>query len=161
MLVTVFLVVLIIALAFGNILLSLLKPPMPEQPHPSTVENSTLENPRQGVFKANPAFELAADKERIQMLNKRIDRLESMLLKINGAKFLGKKLNGTVLGQRLNEFSEFKGNTKLEIAALKQELAALKSKLGVQGKKSKTDYAISNKKLHNLVFQGGSGKAKS
>jgi uncharacterized small protein (DUF1192 family) len=155
-LVTVFLVVLVTALVLGNVFLTLLKPVQAQCPSSAAVR---LEKPRPGVFRANGAFEEAVEKERIQLLGKRIDRLEGLLLRINGSHFLGKKLNGTVLGQKLNDFTQFKDNTKLEIAALKQEVARLKGALGMHKEPKQDDYQISDEKLHELVFQHRSGKA--
>lgn len=160
MLVTIFLVVLIIALVLGNILLGLLKPSKQLQQQGYPAQSAQSQKKTSSVFKSSAVFEEAAEKERIGLLNKRIDRLESLLLKINGTKFLGKKLNGTVLGQKLVDFNEFKDNTKLEIAALKQELARVKNQLGIKERKNPgEDYPISDEKLHELVFQPTTGKS--
>ena len=156
MVVTVFLAVLIIALALGNILLSFLKPDNGEGQPGAAQPGKT--HPNKSLISSDSRFELAAEKERSQMLKKRIDRLEAILLKINGSNFLGKKIDGTVLGQKLQNLSEFKDTTKLEIAALKQDLARVKLQAGIKEKPKKPDYPISDKKLHSLVFSTGAQK---
>ncbi len=131
MLVTVFLSVMVLALVLGNVFLSVTKPGNAAAHLQAT---NPLENELQQTFQnsasSKQAFEQAADRERTRMLNKRIDRLESLLLRINNAKFVARKLNGTNLVQRLNGFEQFKQDTRLEIAALKQQLAALKKNEG-------------------------------
>ena len=161
---TIFLVVLIGALVLGNILLALIKPGSEQRADKAEpIEQPKLVESQEklpGVFKSNPSFAQDTGQERANQLNKRIDRLESLLLKINGSKFLGKKLNGTVIGQKLSGYNEFKGNTKIEIAALKQDIARVKKEIGIKEKKNPgEDYQINDKKLHELVFQTGAGKS--
>jgi len=95
------------------------------------------------------SFELHAEKERVLHLSKRISRMENLLLKLDNSKFVAQKINGTNLGQKLSDFEEFKQNTGLEIAALKQRLDKIQP---VKGKKNNVTN-ISDEKLRRLVFR--------
>jgi len=165
---TIFLSVLVLALVLGNVFLSLASPKrlqslsqgsdfgQPEQCQPEQETESGQASVQDSFSEARdqplprPDFKNTAEKERVNHLNKRIERLEELLLKINNSKFLAQKLNGTKLSQRINEFDSFKQNTKLEIAALRQRL----DKVQPQKKKFKQPVPdISNEKLKQLVFR--------
>ncbi len=88
--------------------------------------------------------------ERVDYLNRRIARLEQLLLKLNGNGSIAQKINTTELTQKLDSFGEFKQNTKLEIAALKQRLDKIQP---VEKKKTQNIPEISDKKLRDLVFR--------
>ena len=176
MLETTFLAVLILALAFGNVFLSLTDPKrlekMAKKAREQRMAQEAVEqgfNPEQAVFEPGSAAGQPADNysykkptapialpgqslgsEKAAYLAKRIERLEQLLLKINNSKFLAQKLDATNLSTRLRDFDEFKQNTKLEIAALRQRLDK------VQPQKSKPKQKIpdiSDEKLHDLVFR--------
>ncbi len=152
--ITVFLLILITALLLGNALLSMLKP-RAEPDKRQSVKSEMRARIAASASKHFPA-QGRAKQENVDELNKRIERVENLLLKVNGSQFLGKKLNGTVLGRKLNDFVQFKNNTKIEIEALKEDLANTKKDLGVKEKEPKENYKISDEALHNLVFRGSS-----
>ena len=153
MIVTVFLSVLILALAMGNAFLSVTSPS-------KIVPKAKQDTGKQGFVAAgklrkgqgSPGFESEADAERMRMLHKRIDRLESLLLRINNTNFVAQKLNGTNLVQKLNGFEEFKQNTKLEIEALKQQLSAVKKDSGIKAKPREEIPDVPESQLHDLIF---------
>ena len=97
-----------------------------------------------------PSFEQAAAGEKMAYLNKRLERLEQLLLKIDNSKFLAQKLNSTSLSKKLSGLDEFKQNTRLEIAALKQRLDKVQP---VKKAKKPKVQDISDKKLRELVFR--------
>jgi len=152
MVVTVFLGVLIAALIFGNILLSLLKPGSKKgQGMPSA---NALANSPSHSFGRDSVLLKASERERQNMLNKRIDRLEKLILTINGPEFVEKKVDSTVMGKKFSDLNDFRRRARVEIAALKDEMKAVKKKLGVKEKKNPgKEYQISDKKLHDLVFR--------
>lgn len=155
MIATVFLAVLVLGLALGNVFLALTSPERAARQLSKengklglAVQESDAESNE--MQESQLSFEQAADKERIRMLNKRIERLEQLLLKINNSKFIARKLNGTGLYQKLSNFDQFKQDTKLEIAALRQRL----DRIQPQKKKPKPDLPkISDEKLRDLVFR--------
>ncbi len=101
------------------------------------------------VVKPMP-LEEATQIERVEYLNKRITRLEQLLLKLNENGSISQKINTADFNQKLNSLSEFKQNTRLEMAALKQRLDKIKP----VEKKSKPNISeISDKKLRDLVFR--------
>ena len=156
MLITVFLVVLIVSLLLGNLLLSLLKPKPAQAGYPA---DSAKPKPSSGLFKPNSNLSSPHNKQNISSITNRIDRVEKLLLRANAPKFIGKNLDSTVLGKKMNDFTQFKTNTKVEIEALKEEVAKLKTELGVKEKKRPgEDFEISDDKLHSLVFRSGANK---
>ena len=149
--VTVFLVVLIVALIFGNVFLSLLKPSIPPIPadfHPEIGENENNFETKE----RSKDFEDISRNEKLNYLNKRMNRLENLLLRVNNTQFLGKKLNGTKLFQKVNDLDEFRQNAKLEIAALKQEFAKIKKSNGEPEKEKKQEEDIDEEKIHRLIY---------
>ena len=179
MLVTIFLGILIAALILGNIFLSIAKPKKIEEAllrEIGSKENSRallqqMQNNKniaasnhllqQGkirpafVSAEQPDFRQMAEMERARMLNKRVDRLENLLLKMNGAKFVSYKLNGANLEQKLSGLEEFRQNTSLEIAALKQQLAALKgNELPEENEEEIELSAADEKRAHAIVYHG-------
>tara|TARA_B100002003_G_C13874074_1_gene427168 strand:- start:88 stop:561 length:474 start_codon:yes stop_codon:yes gene_type:complete len=156
MIITVFLVVLVVSLILGNLLLSLLKPKLAPAGHSVT---PAIQKPSSNSFKPNTAPNNQSNKQSLFSITNRIDRVEKLLLRANAPKFIGKKLDSTVLGRKMNDFTEFKTNTKVEIEALKEDVARLKNELGVMEKKRPgEDFEISDDKLHNLVFRSGANK---
>ena len=176
---TVFLSVLVVALALGNVFLSLLDPRRlrvlsaknrVQKPGQSLGQSSVqdsfseatyLNSPSGGTgfavrgevsngSKGKSSFDSEADKERIRYLGRRIDRLEQLLLKINSNDFLAQKVNATNFGQKLSDLEEFKQKTRLEIASLKQRLDDVKP---VSEKKMQETPKLSDQRLHELVFR--------
>jgi len=95
-------------------------------------------------------LEESSQVERVDYLNRRIVRLEQLSLKLNGNGSIAQKINTTEFTQKLNSLGEFKQNTKLEIAALKQRLDKIQP---VEKKKTQNIPEISDKKLRDLVFR--------
>lgn len=174
MLVTTFLAVLILALAIGNAFLSLTDPKRLQQKmlgesnsfssgsESLDAQNSlnrtiqeiqghqSFQKPAKKGQSQGISFELAAERERITYLNKRISRLEQLLLTINNSKFVAQKINGTNLGQKLSDLEQFKQNTKLEIAALRQRLDKIQP---AKRERKPRIPNISDKKLREIVFR--------
>ncbi|MDP6670227.1 MAG: hypothetical protein QGI60_00230 [archaeon] len=157
MIITVFLVVLVVSLILGNLLLSLLKPkPVASAEHSMPRASSKHSS---DSFKPNSVSSPQPNKQSIFSISNRIDRVEKLLLRANAPKFIGKKLDSTVLGRKMSDFTEFKTNTKVELEALKEDVAKLKSELGVKEKKRPGgDFEISDDKLHSLVFRSDANK---
>lgn len=176
---TIFLTVLVIALALGNVFLSLLNPKRLERLSKAgemqdgdsglgqaSVQDSFSESRISNEFPIGSQstdrskmlddstekqdFDSNANRERIRYLGKRIDRLEQLLLKLNKSDFVAKKINSTNLGHKLSDIDKFKQKTRLEIAALKQRL----DKVQPAARRSKELIPdISDKRLHELVFR--------
>lgn len=163
MLVTVFLSVMIVALALGNAFLSLAGPKRLFLAK-SGLREEELPEGSERVFSGEalkPALagpvqvpaRGSSDSERIAFLGKRIERLEQLLLKIDNSKFVAQKINATNLFQKLKELEQFKQDTRLEIAALKQRLDRVQP---VKAKQKKNFPEISDEKLRRIVFRSTS-----
>ena len=127
MLETVFLGVLVLALLLGNAFLSITSPKrarrMPEGEMPELDALAGRAFPQQAVsgqsafeshalaqppvleqsfpaFETKSSFEEDVESERIDYLNRRMARLEQLLLKINGSKPIAEKINGSTLSQK-------------------------------------------------------------
>jgi hypothetical protein len=160
MVVTTFLSVLILALFLGNVFLSLASPKRLRKQFqagleglpPEQLEARLVQEPSRAVVAAGPkqvSFEQRLGLEKFAHLNKRMDRLEQILLKLGSSKVLAKKLDATTLSRKMDDYGKFKETTRLEIAALKQRL----DKVQPAPKKSKKNIGISDEKLRDLVFR--------
>jgi len=163
---TLFLVVLIVGLVLGNVFLSLTSPRRIQRALmaenglqelssesdfvPYNAPSSTSAEFDQPPMIAPPSLEQQVVKDRFVHLNKRMDRMEQLLLKINESKFLAQKLNGTNLVQKLNKVDKFQQTTKLEIAALNQRLDKI---LPEKKRVKKPGPGISDEKLREIVFR--------
>jgi hypothetical protein len=146
---TLFLVVLIVALAMGNAFLSLTSPKRLAKMSNGTNQR-TQNQPLLPADESGLSFEERAERERVNYLSRRIERLEQLLLKLNKSDFLAQKINSTNLSQKLEELEEFKQNTRLEIAALKQRL----DKISPEPEKKQNNVPeISDEKLREIVFR--------
>lgn len=164
MLTTVFLGVLIIALALGNAFLSLapkrkagnaLIPREGAQSSEYFPSNAAFQFQGTKLPKASgrvAAFEKELEREKIAYLNKRMARLEQLLLKMNSSGFIAQKLGDSDLGQRLKTLEDFRERSRLEIAALKQRLDG---NVPLEKKQLEEIPEISDEKLHSLVFRSG------
>ncbi len=149
---TLFLAVLIVALFLGNVFLSLTDPKRLKRAAGAepALEQSFELRPEEMALAEPVSFEGNAAKEKMDYLNKRVDRLEQLLLKIDNSKFIAQKLNATNLYQKLNGLDEFKQNTRLEIAALKQRIDKVQP--APKAKKVKVP-EISDENLKEIVFR--------
>ncbi len=147
MLETLFLAVLIIALAMGNAFLSLTSPK-----RLAKMAQGKNQASQEMVCPSEPelSFEDRAEKERIEYLGRRIERLEQLLLKLDKSDFVAQKINTTNFSQKLEELEEFKQNTRLEIAALKQRLDKIQPE---SKKRPKPAPNLSDEKLREIVFR--------
>ncbi len=147
MVLTVFLVILVLALIFGNIFLSIIAPRRMERILGG--QNAPpAKNPVQG---ARAASDEEPFDDRVKMLNTRIERLENILLRLNKTQFVAQKLNGTSLYQKITDLEEFKQNTKLEIAALRQQLGTVSQQPVVRSVAGAPP--VDDERLHKLVFR--------
>ncbi|MCX6799260.1 MAG: hypothetical protein NTW59_04160 [Candidatus Diapherotrites archaeon] len=145
MIVTVFLCVLVLALIFGNVFLSLTSPERVARANMKTREKSGGGNALKEI-----ACEIEGE-DRVKMLSGRIERLENIILRLNNKQFVAKKINGTSLYQKINDLETFKQDAKLEIAALKQQLAAIMPPEARRAKKETVE--IEPEQLHRFVFR--------
>jgi len=169
MVVTTFLGVLILALFLGNVFLSVASPKRLQkqfrgeldgvaqdeleagflQGQSQAVGAAALTVASAGTVANQASFEQRLGSEKMALLNKRLDRLEQILLKLSSSEVLAQKLDATTLSKKMDDYSKFKETTRLEIAALKQRL----DKVQPVPKKDKKAVEISDKKLRDLVFR--------
>jgi hypothetical protein len=102
------------------------------------------------MAKPMPSFEGTAERARIDYLNRRIARLEQLLLKISGSKPIAEKIKVPELSKKLGDLDEFRQNTGLEIAALKQRLDRIQP---VETRPKASVPEISDERLRDIVFR--------
>ncbi len=166
MVVTTFLGVLILAFFLGNVFLSITSPKRLQKQFQGELDEVTQEEMEAGFVQASSqpvgaavasagtvpnqaSFEQRLGFEKRALLNKRVDRLEQILLKLSSSNVLAQKLDATTFSKKMDGYSKFKETTRLEIAALKQRL----DKVQPVSKKAKKNIEISDKKLRDLVFR--------
>lgn len=135
-----FLTVLIIALVIGNVLLSL------TSPNKSTAVKSPTENVKSSVstnssiysngngssnsiglsnsINSTPLYNSSAF-DQLNQLNRRIDRVENLLLKINNSDEVAIRFAELKLTQKVNDLVEYRQNSRIEIEALKEKISAI------------------------------------
>ena len=140
---TVFLIVLLFALVAGHFLLEITKPRKQEKIVVSG-ETQKLLMPSETISEnqASPIIE-------------RLDRLEKMLLSSQNAldpeKFGGGKIeNG--LQKKLQSLVDFKNEMRIEAAALRDEISAIKEFIGMKENQKQPEPEIPTEKLHQLAF---------
>ena len=144
MILTVFLAILVLALILGNAFLTIASP--------SRLARTAKRQPSLAECKAASDGE-GSDSDRIKALHKRIERLEGLLLRLNNKEFVAKKFNGTNLCQKINDLEEFRQNARLEIAALKQQVAS-NGNGHFSGERGKKEIAqIEPERLHKIVYR--------
>ncbi len=159
-----FLVVLVVSLAFGNGLLYFTSKKektemvsLKEQIQDSTEVNSQETNLSGSVY-IDEIYSLQASlrgvNEKIKLAHERINELELVLANMNSS------LNSVPSAsfpaeEKIKQLEEFKRRTKIELEAIKKLLKQLKEFRKIKGKKSlsakKTEEKL-NKRIHELVF---------
>jgi len=86
----------------------------------------------------------------------RLDRLEKILHSANQAAgktglLQGKKMEGG-FHKRLQSLIDFKHETRIEVAALKEEVRQIKARLGIGGKQGQPVPEIDRERLRELVY---------
>lgn len=161
MVVTAFLAVLVLAFFLGNVFLSLASPKRMRKQLEKELgllpDNGSGLLPARGTFQGlsenqvleKASFEQRLSSEKLSHLNKRVDRLEQVLLKLSSSKAVAKNLRASNLSRKMDDYVKFKERTRLEIAALKQRL----DKVQPSSKKRGRGPEISDEKLRDIVFR--------
>lgn len=142
MIVTAFLAVLTLALLIGNAFLFFI-PKKPKNHAPGTARTYQPQiipaQETRDTGTTSQAVKTLVFEERINLLNKRIARLEETSLQQKNP----------------SDFREFKNNTRIEIEALKQRLSSLRKELNLEPDdlKKKPYEEISNEKIQALVYR--------
>lgn len=144
MILTVFLAILVLALVLGNAFLTIASP--------SRLAGTANLRPSPAERKEAPDGE-GSDSDRIKVLHKRIERLEGLLLRLNNKEFVAKKFNGTNICQKINDLEEFRQNARLEIAALKQQVASNGNGHFARERGKKEIARIEPERLHKIVYR--------
>ncbi|MBN2067909.1 MAG: hypothetical protein JW744_05565 [Candidatus Diapherotrites archaeon] len=152
MLVTVFLGVMVLALFLGNVFLSITSPKRQQPLQDVRFSQEPMPKEANGFKNPDKGLQEIAERERLRMLNKRIDRLESLLLKIGSASPVAGSLESAGLPKKLKSLEEFQQNTKLEIAALKQQLREI---IPEKPKQANFEPSVDDERVHNLVYHAG------
>jgi hypothetical protein len=154
MIITVFLGIFVLALLIGNGLLFFIPKKTSEKTVPSAqyCKNISPTQETQGPGGTNSAVKALVVEERINLLNKRLARLEEIgsmpsrnITTITENEF----------AQKILDLQEFKHNSRIEIEALKQRLAELRKELNLEpdNAKKRAETSISREKLHALAFR--------
>lgn len=148
----IFLVVLIIALAIGNALLSISNPESESKnpSQPSGISNSSLKSGNYGN-----AMPSNFNSNQLNGLNRRVDRVENLLLKLGNSDEVAKKVAELKLSQKVNELSEFRQSAKIELEALNEKIDSIGEKLGQHNllqKNPEEEDAEFRQKIHNIIY---------
>lgn len=155
---TIFLFVLVLALALGHALLYLTKPGA------GSAENediaSTPADAREEEIPAATSADLSARykalNEKIKMAHSRLGDLERVVLEVANAKELK---DGKLIENRLQNLDNFKANTSVELKAIKEILGEIQDKKNKKGKNEKeTD--LSGEEMHKIIYRSANKKAE-
>jgi len=96
--------------------------------------------------------------EKVNLLNKRIEKIEGLLLRMTTPEFADKKLGALEISKKLEKLLDYRNDSKIEIAALKERVAALEAGKKPNPKKYKKieeDLSKYDERIHNLVYRAG------
>jgi len=149
-LVAVFLGILILALLVGHGFLAITGQKKGKQGE-KAVEKQLIEISPETKKLLMPSETLS--KQDASMLKERIDKLEKLLLSAQ------QKLVVQNLGQeesrdlfkKLQNLTDFKHEIRIEVAALKEEVKAIKQAVGIK-EEPRAEIEISQEKLHDLIY---------
>ena len=151
--VTVFLVVLVLALLLGNFFLELVKP---RKERAETVQSGETPPETQKLLMPSNALWNS-----ISELNSRVESLEKKIegkMGVPAASIVpGKELPLETqlpggLSRKLDSISGFQREIKIEVAALKEQLKEVKGFIGMKEKQPVQLPEIDDKKLHELIY---------
>lgn len=148
----IFLVVLIIALAIGNVLLSISNPESEPKnsSQPAGLSNSGLKSGNSGN-----AMPSNFNSNQLNGLNRRVDRVENLLLKLGNSAEVSRKLAELKLSQKVNELNEFRQSAKIELEALSEKIDSLDEKMNPHNllqKNPEEEDAEFQQKIHNIIY---------
>ncbi|MBN1940813.1 MAG: hypothetical protein JW772_01380 [Candidatus Diapherotrites archaeon] len=153
MIVTVFLGVLILALVLGNGLLFFIPKhrgfsgQIPLQGSGISEETAFIDN-------RNPEISKLVMDERISLLNRRLERIEQILLRLNGKEYSGKV--SPAVARKIVALEDYKRNSHIEIQALKERMDSFDRHLNISSKRSSgKEVDISDERLRDMVFNKG------
>ena len=101
----------------------------------------------------NTSLDLPLDLSSVSMgseeLIRRIDRIERILINFNNPSFFNKKLVDTEFYEKLEGFRDFKNDSRIQIAALKQQLEKIHP---AKTKNKNTVSSTEAKRIHELAY---------
>ncbi len=154
--VTIFLFVLVIALAFGHALLYLTRP------RAESAENEIAFIPEDAQEKKIPALNSAdlsarykALNEKIKMAHSRLGDLERVVLEVADSKEIN---GGKTIENRLQSLDNFKANTAVELKAIKEIIGEIKEKKNKKGKKGK-EINLNGEEMHKIIYRSANKKS--
>ena len=159
--ITIFLIVLTLALVIGNVLLYLSKPRNKKLNELKNLTNSSANSNIAFVpneLNSNNLAQLLSMQSNFKALNGKINMALQKLAEVESR--TGSSFDATVLSKKLDSFEDFKNETRIEIAALKQFLQKTPSN-NVSVKKSKNEKELSktmnelnkmDKKIHAWAY---------
>ncbi len=150
--ITVFLIVLVIALAFGNTLLSFIGNGLPKAANSISGNAAIIAGSYFSDKVPAPKSNIKAVNEKANMAHSRLDALERFLLSKDNVIFL-ENLEG-----KMRNFDNFRANTEVELIAIKEILAELQNKGMVVkakrfSKKGKQKKGLSDKQMHKIIYR--------
>ncbi|MBI2529536.1 MAG: hypothetical protein HYW05_00140 [Candidatus Diapherotrites archaeon] len=158
---TVFLFVLVIALALGHALLYLtkLRGPGAESPGSGSEIAPPAADAQDEKFPAATSADLSARykalNEKIKMAHSRLGDLERVLLEVANAKEMKE---GKIIESRLQNLDNFKANTAVELKAIKEILGEMREGKNKKGKKGE-EADLSREDMHKIIYRSANKKA--
>jgi len=155
---TIFLFVLVIALALGHALLYLTKPRAESAENEDEIALPAADA-QEEKFPAATSADLSARykalNEKIKMAHSRLGDLERVLLEVANAKEIR---DDKIIENRLQNLDNFKANTAVELKAIKEILGEMREKENKKGEKEK-EADLSGEEMHKIIYRSRRGKA--
>ncbi len=156
---TVFLFVLVIALALGHALLYLTKPraeSAENEGNEAALIPEIPENAHGKGFPETTSADLSAGykalNEKIKMAHSRLGDLERVVLEVANAKEIR---DSKIVENRLQNLDNFKANTSVELKAIKEILGEIKNNKNGKGKEAD----LSGEEMHKIIYRSANKKA--
>src|SRR3989344_286053 len=155
---TIFLFVLVIALALGHALLYLTKPRAESAENEDEIALPAADA-QEEKFPAATSADLSARykalNEKIKMAHSRLGDLERVLLEVANAKEIR---DDKIIENRLQNLDNFKANTAVELKAIKEILGEMREKENKKGEKEK-ESDLSREDMHKIIYRSANKKA--
>ena len=170
MIVTIFLIVMIVALFLGNAFLALTKPEPKERNGFSMVKDEYFDDDddEEALITSPPGrnytppavnfadSSLKALNQKVVMAHMRLDKIESAVLQIaKGSSGIDNESN-LKLAKKLDSLINFKDSSRIEIQALKDRVIELEKRNNISPKiRNDEETEELKEKIHNIVYRGG------
>jgi|SRR3989344_8316932 len=153
--VTIFLFVLVIALALGHALLHLTRPGAGNGNAAAGGSSDAQEEKLAEVNSSDLSARYKALNEKIKMAHSRLGDIERVVLEVADAKEIK---DNKIIESRLQNLDNFKANTAVELKAIKEILGEMREGKNKKGNKGK-EADLSREDMHKIIYRSANKKA--